>query len=60
ALGYLALLQVTRCKSGTNSRHYRKNGYVPNPNPNPNPNQTGLFMFKLKAQSSSCSRNRWE
>jgi hypothetical protein len=29
ALGYLALLQVTRCKSGTNSRRYPKNGYVP-------------------------------
>jgi hypothetical protein len=36
ALGYLGLFQVTRCKSGTNSRRNRRNGYAPNPNPNPN------------------------
>ena len=28
ALGYLALFQVTRCKSGTNSSRYSSNGYV--------------------------------
>ena len=28
ALGYLALFQVTRRKGETNSRRYRKNGYV--------------------------------
>jgi hypothetical protein len=29
ALGYLGLFQVTRCKSETASRHYRRNGYAP-------------------------------
>jgi hypothetical protein len=29
ALGYLALFQVTRCKSGTVSGRYRRNGYAP-------------------------------
>ncbi|SDH45554.1 hypothetical protein SAMN05216605_106265 [Pseudomonas abietaniphila] len=33
-----AFSKVTRCKSGTLSRRYRRNGYTPNPNPNPNPN----------------------
>jgi len=28
ALGYLALFQVTRCKSGTNGGRCRRNGYV--------------------------------
>ncbi|WP_238542514.1 hypothetical protein, partial [Pseudomonas sp. GM67] len=28
ALGYLPLLQVTRRKGETNSRRYRRNGYV--------------------------------
>jgi hypothetical protein len=31
ALGYLARLQVTRCKSGTNRSRYRSNGYAPQP-----------------------------
>jgi hypothetical protein len=31
ALGYLGLFQVTRRKGGTNSRRYRRNGYVPHP-----------------------------
>ncbi len=29
ALGYLGLFQVTRCKSETASRRYRRNGYAP-------------------------------
>jgi|GEM_PF-2290531 len=32
-----AFSKVTRCKSGTLSRRYRRNGYTPNPNPNPSP-----------------------
>ncbi|MVV49599.1 hypothetical protein EJA72_15340 [Pseudomonas sp. PB120] len=43
AFGYLALLQVTRRKGGTNSRHHQRNGYTPNPNPNPNPPRPQLF-----------------
>ena len=30
AFGYFALFKVTRCKSGTISSRYRRNGYVPN------------------------------
>ena len=33
AFGYLALFQVTRCKSGTNRSHHPKNGYVHLQNP---------------------------
>jgi hypothetical protein len=33
ALGYLGLFQVTRCKSETNSRRDRRNGYVPRHQP---------------------------
>ena len=34
-VGPRRLFQVTRRQGGTNSRRYRRNGYVPNPNPNP-------------------------
>ncbi len=42
ALGYLALLQVTRCKSGTNRSRYRKNGYV-HKTPTTNPESPHLI-----------------
>jgi hypothetical protein len=32
AFGYFALFKVTRRKGGTNSSHYRRNGYTPNLN----------------------------
>ncbi len=60
ALGYLGLFQVTRCKSETASRRYRRNGYVPRshvavtaetdmyPNPNPNPNPNPIHRHRKK------------
>ncbi|MCP1518784.1 hypothetical protein J2Y74_003094 [Pseudomonas migulae] len=43
ALGYLALLQVTRRKGETNSRRYPNNGYIPPKKPkHPTPRKTEL------------------
>jgi len=50
ALGYLGLFQVTRCKSGTVSSRYRRNGYLLGQNP-------GRLSGRYRWQASSYSRS---
>ncbi|WP_414921786.1 hypothetical protein, partial [Pseudomonas sp. IT-P294] len=62
ALGYLALLQVTRRQGGTNSRRYPSNGYVPNPNPNPKtflnePHYSPIHRTFFSAMFSPCTQS---
>ncbi|EJM77263.1 hypothetical protein PMI32_05037, partial [Pseudomonas sp. GM60] len=53
ALGYLALLQVTRRKGETNISHHKKNGYTPKQrNPEKTKSSRG-FLFKAAQTSQS-------
>ncbi len=54
ALGYLALLQVTRCKSGTNISHHQKNGYTHQTKPNQTkPNQAKPSQTKSQTNKNA-------